>query len=71
MEFFSADKAAALTTEDVLQRLESNTHGGLTTKEADRRIRVHGHNEFEIAKEEPLWRKYLDQVRFKKHWKVH
>ena len=62
MQFFTAQKAAIISSQEVLERLQSNAHEGLSTQEAERRLRVHGHNEFEIATEEPLWKKYLDQV---------
>ena len=62
MQFFTALKAAGLSADDVLDRLKADAHGGLSTQEANRRLQVHGQNEFEIAQEEPLWKKYLDQV---------
>ena len=62
MQFLSAETASQQSTEDVIQHLRADPQAGLHSAEADRRLRVHGHNDFEITKEEPLWKKYLDQV---------
>ncbi len=34
---------------------------GLTTREADERRQVHGVNEIGVKKQDPLWKKYLEQ----------
>ncbi|XP_033646703.1 calcium-transporting ATPase type 2C member 1-like [Asterias rubens] len=63
MQFLSSEAASEQSAEDVIQRLCTDPQTGLDSIEADRRLRVHGHNDFEITKEEPLWKKYLDQFK--------
>ncbi|PIK60461.1 testis secretory pathway calcium transporting ATPase [Apostichopus japonicus] len=41
----------------------SDLDNGLSSREAERRLMVHGYNDFEIAKEDPLWKKYLEQFK--------
>ena len=51
------------TAADVVSRLCADCAAGLTEEEVERRRKVFGRNEFTIKEEEPLWRKYLNQVR--------
>lgn len=64
LQFKSADDAARISTEDIRHKLGSDLDNGLSSREAERRLMVHGYNDFEIAKEDPLWKKYLEQVNF-------
>ena len=57
-----ASEAAVSTVLDVVRRLEAEPSRGLTSAEVERRRAMHGFNEFQIVEEEPLWRKYLNQV---------
>lgn len=57
-----ASEAAVSTVADVVSRLGADCSAGLTQVEVERRRKVFGRNEFVIKKEEPLWRKYLNQV---------
>ena len=50
------------TAADVVSRLGADISAGLTPDEVERRRRAFGRNEFTIKEEEPLWRKYLNQV---------
>lgn len=50
-----------MTVEQVTEVCRTSLHSGLTHGEAQRRLVVHGPNTFEITKEDPLWKKYLDQ----------
>lgn len=43
--------------------LRTDINGGLTTAEVHRRQLYNGFNEFDIKDHEPLWRKYIDQVK--------
>ena len=36
---------------------------GLSNDDATQRHKICGYNEFEITEDEPLWKKYLGQVR--------
>ena len=58
-----ASEAAVSTAADVVSRLGADCAAGLTEDEVERRRKVFGRNEFTIKEEEPLWRKYLNQVR--------
>ncbi|KAI8504450.1 ATPase, P-type (transporting), HAD super, sub IC [Branchiostoma belcheri] len=58
----SAD-AAQMSAEDVQYALGADFHRGLTHEEAARRRQIHGHNDFEINEDEPLWKKYLGQFK--------
>ena len=57
-----ASDAAVATTMDVAQRLGVDWTVGLTSTEAEQRRQLHGLNEFNIKEEDPLWKKYLNQV---------
>ena len=54
--------AACIGVREVQDRFRTDLEHGLTSEEAKRRLLVHGPNNFDITKEDPLWRKYLDQV---------
>ena len=56
------DQAAAMTVDEVTEACRTSLQLGLSPDEAKHRLSVHGPNTFEITKEEPLWKKYLDQV---------
>lgn len=62
MFHIAASEASGASYSDVAQRLNTDVHSGLTHAEASQRRRIHGFNEFNIAEEEPLWKKYLQQV---------
>jgi Ca2+-transporting ATPase len=57
-----AREAAEAPLSDVLDRLGANASRGLTSQLVEDRRRVHGLNEFTIKENDPLWRKYLNQV---------
>ncbi len=58
-----ASEAAVSTITDVVHRLNADCGRGLTESQVEERRQLHGHNEFEIKEDDPLWRKYLNQVR--------
>lgn len=57
-----ASEAAVSPVADVIHRLGSDNNMGLQCAEAERRQQTYGLNEFDIREEDPLWRKYLNQV---------
>ena len=63
MLYMASGEACSLGFNSVAHRVHADLQHGLSTSEADRRRRVHGHNDFEITEEEPLWKKYLAQVK--------
>ncbi|XP_041377017.1 calcium-transporting ATPase type 2C member 1-like [Gigantopelta aegis] len=61
MASLKSDKAVHMSVEEVSEMCQTNLDLGLTTDEVTRRKHIYGPNEFEITKEEPLWKKYLGQ----------
>ena len=59
-----ASEAAVSTIPDVVRRLRADSSKGLNTEQVEQRRQVHGFNEFEIKEDDPLWRKYINQVLF-------
>lgn len=57
-----ASEAAVSTVPDIVHRLRADCSKGLTTEQVEKRREVHGFNEFEIKEDDPLWRKYINQV---------
>ena len=57
-----ASEAAVSPVADVVHRLGSDCSQGILREEVGRRQQLHGLNEFEIREDDPLWRKYLNQV---------
>ena len=57
-----ASEAAVSTIADVVHRLRADCSKGLNAEHVERRREVHGLNEFEIKEDDPLWRKYINQV---------
>lgn len=62
MPIIRASEAAVSTVADVVHRLSVDSTRGLQTSEVEKRQKIHGLNEFDIKEEDPLWRKYLNQV---------
>ena len=54
--------ASTLTAVEVLERLQRDRECGLSEEEVRTWRGAVGWNEFQISKQEPLWRKYLEQV---------
>ena len=57
-----ASEAAVSTVADIVHRLRADCSKGLTTEQVEKRREVHGFNDFEIKEDDPLWRKYINQV---------
>lgn len=62
MRSLRTEEACGWTYDEVATLLNTNIHKGLSWKEADHRLSIHGFNEFEVTQEEPLWKKYVEQV---------
>ncbi|XP_021371301.1 calcium-transporting ATPase type 2C member 1-like isoform X1 [Mizuhopecten yessoensis] len=61
MSTICSEDACQLSVAETENQLRTESSTGLEQEEADRRRAVHGYNEFEITKDEPLWKKYLGQ----------
>ena len=62
MKMLTSSQACRLDATETSRYLDVDPSRGLDTAEVVRRRAVHGHNDFEIAEETPLWKKYLEQV---------
>lgn len=55
--------AVSLPYTEVESRLRTNIEAGLSSSEARQRQAFYGVNDFHIDHEEPLWKKYICQVK--------
>lgn len=62
MSLLTPEKAGCMTISDVVEATKTDVENGLSHEEISQRRNYHGFNEFEITKEEPLWKKYLGEV---------
>lgn len=62
MQDLSAEEASRQPYEEVAARLQTDVHRGLSWSEAELRLKIYGANEFEAKVDDPLWKKYLEQV---------
>lgn len=62
LSILRASVAATAKLSDVLVRLGANTGRGLSEQQVEERRKIHGLNEFTLKEDDPLWRKYLNQV---------
>ena len=62
MRCLKSSEAAQTSYHDIALQLEVDIQVGLSEYEVGQRRRNHGYNEFDITDDEPLWKKYLDQV---------
>jgi len=62
MKTLPSSQACRLSVDEVSQILDVNLTTGMDRGEVTRRRAIHGYNDFEINQEQPLWRKFLEQV---------
>lgn len=62
MTLLRSTDVSCMSVEEVQEACRTHLQAGLSDEEAKRRHTMYGPNDFEIAKEEPLWRKFLGQV---------
>ena len=62
LHYMKANEAASLNCYEVGHKTATDLKYGLTSAEVADRHHIHGYNEFHIAQEEPLWKKYIAQV---------
>ena len=55
-------EAAVTAITDVAHRLRTDWNSGLGSTEVEQRRLLYGFNEFNIKEEDPLWKRYLNQV---------
>ncbi|XP_046544121.1 calcium-transporting ATPase type 2C member 1-like [Haliotis rubra] len=61
MTLLRSTDVSCMSVEEVQEACRTHLQAGLSDEEAKRRQTMYGPNDFEIAKEEPLWRKFLGQ----------
>ncbi|XP_071092308.1 calcium-transporting ATPase type 2C member 1-like [Haliotis cracherodii] len=61
MTLLRSTDVSCMSVEEVQEACRTHLQAGLSDEEAKRRHTMYGPNDFEIAKEEPLWRKFLGQ----------
>lgn len=62
MDMLNASEATSISASEVVQRVRAKADGGLSAGEAERRRRIYGYNELVINGDEPIWKKYINQV---------
>lgn len=60
--WMTTGEACALGAEEVAARLRVDLRTGLWGREPELRRQLAGFNEFSVKEEDPLWKKYLEQV---------
>ena len=63
MKTMRSEDVAAMSYQEVGSILQTNPQVGLTSQEAEHRRKIYGHNDFDISEDDPLWKKYLGQVK--------
>lgn len=63
MRSLKSEEAAAKPYEDVANCMSADLKIGLTWREAECRLRIFGLNELIVKKQEPIWAKYMEQVK--------
>jgi len=61
--WLSTKEASAVSSEDVVSRLRVSYRTGLSWKECEFRRQMTGYNEFSVHQGDPLWKKYIEQVK--------
>ena len=59
--WLSSGEASALSAQTVVTKLDTHLTQGLSSLEISRRRDIHGFNEVDVGKPDPLWKKYIDQ----------
>lgn len=62
--WLTTKEASAVSAEDVVSRLRVSYRIGLSWKECEFRRQMTGYNEFSVHQEDPLWKKYIEQVKY-------
>ena len=63
MTFLTSESASVKSYNEVLSMLNTDLRHGLGENEVLLRRKMHSSNEFKVAQADPLWKKYLEQVR--------
>ena len=59
--WISSSEASSLSLNKVQSKLNVDLTHGLSSLEVSRRRDIHGFNEVNVGKPDPLWKKYIDQ----------
>ncbi len=63
MTFLNSDASCRVTSQEIIKILQTDAKLGLNENEILTRRKYYGPNDFEIADDEPLWKKYLGQFK--------
>lgn len=63
MTFLNSDAACRVTSQEILKILQTDAKLGLNEHEIQTRRKFYGPNDFEVADEEPMWKKYFGQFK--------
>ena len=63
VKFLNSDGASRVTSDEVIQILQTNPKLGLNENEIHARQKLYGHNDFDVDDDEPIWKKYLGQFK--------
>jgi magnesium-transporting ATPase (P-type) len=63
MTFLTSESASVKSYNEVLSMLTTDLRQGLSENEVLLRRKLHSTNDFKVAQADPLWKKYLEQVR--------
>ena len=62
MTLLSSEKVTCLDVQEVERTFKTDVNAGLTNEEATQRRKTYGTNEFDAGEDDPLWKKFLNQV---------
>lgn len=63
LTLMNSDEACRITAQEIITLLHTDPKLGLNENEIPIRQKFHGHNDFEIDDDEPIWKKYLGQFK--------
>ena len=62
MALLSSENVTCMDVEEVERTFKTDVKIGLTNEEANQRRKTYGTNDFDAGEDDPLWKKFLNQV---------
>ena len=59
--WLTSEQASAIPAKTVEAKIGASFSQGLSSLEVSRRRDIHGFNEVDVGKPDPVWKKYIDQ----------